>query len=448
MKQVNTFNVTKYFLFFLSFVLMVLPGISNKELAEYHLYLLGVLALIEIGQVKAISLYSVWIAGFIYIILSEMILSPGGNIYDWTVRYLLSANNVVLLGYSIAANKQLYNYKKTNFSTNSKFFPLLLIILMVFYMYNMLPKVSMSYLYGRQLVSTMGSGSLLGLINGALGLVLPTLIAYYVVHIKKGNKWLALLLVLPIFLFLIILSTRFKLLFSVIPFFLVSGFLNFEKVNFKSSILLFVAAIILSMFSQLTKVNRNESYINRWDNLELEASGQNLAEIIAHQCSPEGCVGMTQLAERYFENHEHTYGKSIGFITYFWVPRAVWPNKPTQVDYWLPRYFNPKMADTASTASGFTGELRADFGYFSFIFLFFLGILLKRCNNFLKYYNYGRMPCYESIYASLLIPTTFFALRGLNLAITTFICAVLLLIIISKFKRNVRTSKLQKSHLK
>ncbi|MBR1784607.1 MAG: hypothetical protein IJ760_04110 [Bacteroidales bacterium] len=434
MEQVKSLNIIKYSVFFLSFVLMILPGITNKELADFHMYLLGILFLTEIRQVKAISLYSVWIAGFIYIILSEMILSPEGDDFNWTVRYLLSANNVVLIGYSIAANKQLYKYKKTNFSTRSQFFPFLLALLTIFYLYNMFPKVSMSYFYGRQLVSTMGSGTLKGSLNSALGLILPALIAYYVVHIKKSSKWVALAFVLPIFLFLIILSTRFKLLFSVIPFFLVSGFLNFDKVNLKSMVLLLFAVVVLSLISQLTKINRNESYQNRWENLsERKMVNGNLAEIIANQCSPEGCVAMTRLAERYFEDHEHTYGKSIGFITYFWVPRAIWPDKPTQVDHWLPRYFNPNMADTASTASGFTGELRADFGYLSYFFLFLLGVLLKRCNYYLMFYNYGRSPCYESIYASLLIPTTFFSLRGLNLSITTYICAVLLLLLISKF---------------
>ena len=431
----NIIPYIKYFLFFLSFTLIIIPGLSNKELAEMHLYLLSLLLLLEIVHVKAISLYSVWIAGFIYIILSEMILTTHGNQYSISIRYLLSANNVVLLSYSLAKHKKMFKYRKTNFSIKSIFFPFLLLCLTVFYLYNTFPKVAMSYAYGRQLVSTMGSGTLLGTLTSALSLMLPSLIAYYVVHMKKKSKWLALLCATPIFLFLIVLSTRFKVLFSVIPFFLISGFLNINKVNIKSSIFLFLVIIALSVFSDFTKVNRNDSFTDRWSGLaDSKQFEGNFAEFVADHCSPEGCVEMTYLAERYFNDHEHTYGKSIGFIAYFWIPRTMWPDKPTQVDHWLPRYFNPNMADTASTASGFTGELRADFGYFSFIFLFLLGILLKRCNYYLVYYNYGRSPCFESIYASLLIPTTFFAIRGINLATTTFICSVLLLKLISLFK--------------
>ncbi len=438
----DIFLIIKHLCFFFSFLLMLLPDITNKVLADYHLYIYGLLLVIEVMQVKAISLYSIWIAGFVYMILSEMILFPGGSEYNITVRYVLLANNLVLLGYSIGRNKKFFQYKQTRLSTNSQLFPFLLLFLTIFYIYNTYTSVVASYAYGRQLVSTTGSGTLLGTLNSSVGIILPSLIAYYVVHIRKSSKWIALLLVLPFFLFIFILATRFKLLFSVLPFFLISGFLNFNKITLKSTLYLILIIIVLVLSSLFTRTNRNESYSIGFGSLlelfELEDSKSSFAERIAQNCSPEGCVEMTHLSERYFENHDYTYGKSIGFISYFWIPRAVWPDKPTQIDHWLPRYYNPQMPDTASTASGFTGELRADFGYFSLFLLFLLGIFLKRCNYYLIYYNYGRAACYESIYASLLIPTTFFALRGLNLAITTFLCsfAVLKLLSIIKGKSN------------
>ena len=435
-------SILKYITFIISFVLIFLPLLSNKDLAEYHLYLLGFLLIIDIIQEKKISLYVVWIAGFIYIILSEMIKITDNSNYNLAVRYLLTANNTVLLGYSVAKNKKMFSYQKTNFSTSSKFFPFLIFLLTIFYLFNSFDTVARSYFYGRQLVSTMGSGSLLGALTSSLSLTIPSLIAYYVVHMKKQSKMIASLFAAPIFLFLFLLSTRFALLFSVLPFLLISGFINMNKLSVTSIILILLAIITLSFFSQYIQKTRNESIQDRRELFETKSNeGMSFAEIIASKCSPEGCVEMTYLAERYFDSHNHTYGVSIGFITYFWIPRSVWPDKPTQVDHWLPRYFNPHMTDTASTASGFTGELRADFGYFSLFFLFILGVFLKRCNYYLVYYNYGRTPCYESMYAAQLIPTTFFAIRGLNLAITTFLCSVLLLWLISKFKQNACNSK-------
>lgn len=434
--KVTILSLIKYTLFSLSFILMFLPDISNKELAEYHFYLLGILSVMEVIQDKRISLYVVWVVGFIYIILSEMLLIPADSDYNWAVRYLLASNNTVLLGYSIARNKKMFNYKKTDISTKSYFFPFLLLFLIIYYLSISFSISVKSYYYGRQLVSTMGSVTLLGIFNKALSLILPSLIAYYVVHMQKRSKWFALVVSAPIFLLLILQSTRFILLFSMLPFFLISGFLDFQEFSIKSTVILVLVIVTLASLSQYLRTNRNELSQSTYELFDpkTDESG-SFATKIANRCSPEGCVRMTYLAEKYFDHHDYTYGRSIGFIAYFWIPRSLWPNKPTQVDYWLPRYFNPNMPETASSASGFTGELRADFGYFSFIFLFLLGILLKRCNYYLIYYNYGRLPCFESIYASLLIPTTFFAVRGLNLAITTFIISVLLLKLMSKLNK-------------
>ena len=153
---------------------------------------------------------------------------------------------------------------------------------------------------------------------------------------------------------------------------------------------------------------------------------------MADHCSPEGCVEISRLFEIYFEYHPHTYGKSIGFVTYFWIPRRIWPGKPTQVEHWLPRYYNPHLSDKASNASGFMGALSADFGIYSLFVIFLFGCLLKKMNSLLVYYDFGRSHRYESLYVVLFIPVTFFGVRGLSMSTMTFISQALLLFALQK----------------
>lgn len=433
------YNLIKTLIFLLSFATMMLGGVSNKLLAEYHFYFLLILALVEFLQTKKLTLYIIWIVGFIYIMLSEMIVNNYGPRFNTTTRFLLLANNLLLIGYSIA-NEITYKQEDRNYyNGKNKLFAFVIFLLYIYYIYTAIPKAEVNYLAGRQLVSTLGSGSLSGLFNRTLSLCLPSIIAFYVVGLKKKSKWLAFLIVVPILIFIYMGGTRFKLLFSAAPFFLISGFFDFNKMNFKNLVILLLLGIVFVSLTNTLKFNRNESLadlelfsVANESNRVINEKKRSFADWVANHCSPEGTVEMSRLGEMYFEYHPHTYGKSIGFITYFWVPRRLWPNKPTQIDHWLPRYYNPKMSDKASTSSGFMGELRADFGIYSLFFIFLFGCVLKKLNSLLNCYDFGRKPRYESLFVVMFIPMTFFCVRGLNLAITTCLCQILLLLILKK----------------
>lgn len=428
------YNLIKISLFLLSFISIFLPGITNRDLAEFHFGILLFLAIIEIAQVKAISLFLVWIAGFVYIILSEMIVSDYGAEYGNTIRFLLIANNLLLIGYSVANNNN-YNFlSRKAHNKISGWFVLVLLFLFITYLYLQYPSVERTLLQGRQLRNTLGTTTVSSMFINTLSICLPSLIAYYIVKIKGMSKWFALLLALPIFVFLFILATRYRFFFSIVPFLLIANFFHFEKIKLKYLIALLLLAVCIVSVTNYSKIHRNERFSITYQTdkpIRVIDNNTDYIYMFAKQCSPEGTVEMMRLGERYFEDHPYTYGKSIGFIFYFWVPRAFWSEKPTQVDYWLPRYYFD-MADTASTSSGFMGELRADFGYFSLLLIFLFGILLKKANSLLITYDFGRKPCYESMYVSLLIPTTFFCVRGLNTSIMTFFCEVGLLFIIQR----------------
>lgn len=433
------YNLFKVLIFLISFSTMAMEGVSNKILAEYHFYFLIGLAIIEFLQTRKITLYIIWIAGFIYIVLSEMIVNNYGPKYDSTTRFLLASNNLVLIGYSIANNLSFKYETKATYNGKNELFAFIIFILYIYYIYTAIPSAAINYAEGRQLVSTMGSGTLSGFFNSSLSLSLPSIIAFYLVTLKKKSKWLALLFSIPIFFFLYLGGTRFKLLFSVAPFFLISGFFNFSRLNIKNVVILSILTIGLITFTGVLKQSRNESFrdvelfsVVNETNREIDEKQKSLVGKVVEYCSPEGTVEMSRQGEMYFELHPHTYGKSIGFITYFWIPRKIWPSKPTQIDHWLPRYYNPKLSEKFSSASGFMGELRADFGAFSLLFIFLFGCLLKKMNSLLIHFDFGRKPCYDSLYVVPFVPITFFCVRGLNTAIISYICQLFLLFFIRK----------------
>ena len=254
-----TLNLIKALLFLLSFVTMVIGGVSNRLLAEYHFYFLILLALVEFLQTKKLTLYIVWIAGFIYIILSEMIVNNYGPKYYSVTRFLLLSNNLVLIGYSLASDLNFRRKSTNTYNGKNHLFALIIIALYIYYIYTAIPKAAVNYVAGRQLVSTLGSGTMSGFFNRSLSLCLPSIVAYYWVTLKHKSKWLALLFVFPVFVFLFMGGTRFKLLFAAAPFFLISGFFNFNKMNLKDLCFLFVLAMVFVVTTNNLRLNRNES---------------------------------------------------------------------------------------------------------------------------------------------------------------------------------------------
>ena len=141
---------------------------------------------------------------------------------------------------------------------------------------------------------------------------------------------------------------------------------------------------------------------------------------------------MTELANDYFSTHSLRYGRETSIILYFWVPRAIWPDKPTQLDHWLIREYNKRVPDGHSTASGFTGELRADFGMFSLFFVFVGGMLLRRGDAYVEQV-FLSSDNINKILAACFFPYVFFVVRSPLAATQTFIFELVIFFIIKRF---------------
>ena len=167
-------------------------------------------------------------------------------------------------------------------------------------------------------------------------------------------------------------------------------------------------------------INKNQSYAS--DQLSFASSVANLM-------SPEKVIYHNAIMFEYFESNNHLYGKSISFVIYFWVPRSIWPNKPTMLGYWLIReYSNEDYGDFLSASFGFTGEIFADFGFVGALILcLFLGIGLKRLETYNLHYRNSTQ--FNSVLVAMFYPYVFFAVRDPITSSTMFLMIIIIYVI-------------------
>lgn len=393
---------------------------SNFDIANIHFYIFILIAIVDFFKNRSFSLLSVWIVAFIYIIITEMLLANYGPDYSWAHKFIFISNNIVILGYIYGKDISKNDIDRHNTSNDdlreSSYFTVSMASLYILFLIVLIPHALTSLRFGARSLENTGEASSNIFVSTLLNTykVLPIILGFYIVKIKKKSKWIALIFSLPIIFLLIVDGTRFYLLFSLLPFLLICRFLNIGKITLGKiiQITLFVGVFLwMSDFIMNTRNTGIEDISQRLENKTTVNSDYLSVKICSHGSS-EGVVFMVNLIKKHFDVYDHTYGMSTGFFLYFWIPRSIWPNKPEMLNHWLPHMYMGGFADNHSTASSFCGEPYADFGYFSVILFFVVGILLKKGNNYLRKYRYGDAISLHSLFAAQLIPYVFFAVRS------------------------------------
>ena len=395
-----------------------------------HLFIYIGVIILHFMRTRRLNLFLTWIASFIFIILSEMMLivSSGEQLHEYIrpfILFLLS-NDILLLTYSFsrpARNTGPYSELRGNGSGILS----LSIVLEVAYLIFMVPEAVASYLGGRQIGASMGTGTLIGTLIGSVGYLVPAAIFYCCKYVRHTNVLVPTLITLPVFLCMLALSTRFNFLFSVLPCFVIAIGVDFSGPLFRKLLPLFVMVLALGAISSYVRENRYASVSERGltEHGQDESEDESSYASIAGRMSPEGCVEMARIANWYFDNHNLSYGKESAMMLYFWVPRSWWPNKPTMLDHWLIREYTD-VGESHSTASGYIGELRADFGWLSLLFMVLFGFLLRKIDNFIEdVFSSGAKP-YPIVLAALLFPYVFFFVRSPQTASFNFIFELVL----------------------
>jgi oligosaccharide repeat unit polymerase len=408
-------------------LLSVVIILSNnfQILVELYFYFFVISIGIRVASNKRIELIDVWNTSFIFIVLAEMLIKKSTSMY-WTdaSKYLLIANNIVNIGYYCKNNIPKSILQKNPLSyKESRFTSIVLVALVVLYFFIEIRSALFAFTYGRNIINPYKAsyGIFINSLINSLELILPALIAYYFSVIKKKRIWVPLFLSLPVFIILFLYGTRYPLLFSVLGFLIIAQYKKVRKFSIKQYLLLGFASIILIYTTNYMRNNRTsydkEANSSLFENIKNEGS---FPEIIANSfMSPEGVVDMTALMFKHFEKNDHLYGASSSFILYFWVPRAIWPEKPTMLGYWFIRQYRGGFGDAHSASFGFTGDLYADFGLFSLIIVFFLGRLLKTAENFKR--RAIIRGDYSTVLGAMFYPFIFFFVRSPITSSMTFL---------------------------
>lgn len=423
--------------FYLTLFLLVFTLLSKNLLAiaEVNLVVLSGMILLDYFDKKSLSLFQVWLVGFIYIILSEAILiEPGINIIE-AVKFLIVANCMILWGYMMPVKykSRKNNYKLINQTKKSRLSPYILIVLVISYVLYSLPGAILTYRLGRN--SAVGimwedRNIIISSFLSSLSFVLPSIIVYYYKEIRgKESILIPLLISMPIFAVLFVAGTRFPLLFSFGGFLIVAFAKSTGRIALNPKL---IGLLFLLVTSSFLMGQFRTGGLAGFESFASETIKEpRLSKRLASKMSPEGVVDMTAMSITYFENNPHTHGKSIAFLTYFWVPRSIWPDKPTMLGHWMIRKYRSGFGEGHSSSFGFTGELFADFGYFSLFFVFLLGVLLKRADMY-RAFQLAQPMSYSKILVAMMFSYVFFFVRS---PVTSSINFIGILLVYSLIRR-------------
>lgn len=409
------------------------------RLGHVYFYLLAAFLVFDFIRIRKINLLHVWVAAFQFIIVSE-INTSGYLIYLEnilpTVKYFMIANNLVILGYYsnttavVGTNDPIDDSQSRRGLKKSSL--LFMIALTAIYFAYTLPFALKSYVFGRAYAVSESGAGFLGSVVASFAYVLPAAYAYYFMTLKKPRLVWAIILSTPIWFLLFLIGTRFPLLFSVLGLAIVSLSLRKKKLTVRNYVFLGLGMVVLFFSSILMKQLRRGLPSDSSAVVQFDDSQRTLPQKVGALGSNELVVDITTKLITYYEHpdNRHQLGKASSFILYFWVPRVIWPDKPTMVGHWFIRKVQP-VSEHHSAALGFTGELFVDFGYYSLIAVFLIGWGLKASENF--FISCTRSRSLDLVIGAMFYPLLFFFVRSPVTSLMSFIAIVVIYLTLKKF---------------
>lgn len=430
-------------LIFVSMLIGVLMNVAPSQVPLFiDMELVVYLLLIGVNYFrnKFFTLYQVWLVAFVFVVWSEMCIIANGmellRPYLLPFTRFIVANGCFMLGYHYQNKKKGFGRQQYYLEHSSRLFMFVVVACYVYFVIRSSQRVFQNATVGRQLSGASGSGSLKRTLINALGMMLPAIIAFYLKNVRGKGFFLSLIVCLPILIIEMFLATRYKFLFAVLPFLIVTGVFSISKRDKRRPVILIASVAAVLMISTFVKENRNTGLLNTEQDFFVE-DNENTNSVrfsvkLAKEMSPEGVVRMARMADTYFKTHPLHLGKESSFILYFWFPRSLWPDKPIQLDYWLIREYYV-VSDTYSSASGFIGELRADFGWGCLFFVFLFGLLVRRLDAYVQYVNSQERIPFNIVLVSIFYPWIFFFVRSPITSTMSLLWELLLFLVFSKF---------------
>lgn len=327
-----------------SFLLFALPDNKNQKLISPLLF---------------------WNAGFIYIISLELVFElafvreVGLSVVNEAIG-ILYVSNYIINGYYLFAGAipkfkplKVYEVNEDRIKNIIITLSFLTLPLFILIMYNGLFK-------GRaNEESSAIAGGIVSQVLCCLGLFNICLIQYY--QHSSLNKPLWTKVIVSIYVACTFFSgTRFIFLLAISP--LLYWYVKENTITLKRLFLLSSGIILVYLGTIAIRSIRNTGLTDS-DGIELKANSDVYFE-------SEGTVKTFAKIVDYYQTRPYDYGSNTFAILVFWVPRAIWPDKPKQIDYTFIREYESSetFSDNHSTGSGYLSNIYADFGIAGVIF--------------------------------------------------------------------------------
>ena len=403
----------------------------------------------------------IWHVGFFYIIGFEGLLHSDELILNYGLgtvgasQYLVFTFLMSNVGYLILSVLKLKHNKTVNLKAENQnermdiFIPstftyILIVVAYSVYLLINFEVTLIALMSGRVINNDVGNvGVLYSIVNSVCSTILPAILAFLFKYLRKSKHYiiLSLLTSMPIILILFVQGTRYTILFSVAGLTLV--LLGNVKIKMKNIILLVAVGILFLFLSEVMLESRGQGLVEYLDSEKEESTG----EFIEMFYSREGVIKTNTWLIEYFDENPYKYGLSNSFILIFWIPRFIWPEKPTMLGHWLIREVQPSGYGAGHSVSyGFAGDAYVDFGLIGgAIFSLFLGaflFFLDRTNNKVSKSEFN------ILFVAITIPFTFFAIRSFQTAFMNLVGMFLFLILFrmtlrihTRFKENHQVAK-------
>lgn len=378
-------------------------------------------------------LYIVGIEGIIH---HEEILSRYGSSSIIAARYLvltfLLSVSAYLIMYSVFGNrlksfssqKQMIKYKSSIITVAA------VVLAYLFFLSYNIEGAYNAFFGGRKAAGRSFGGELSFIFHAAssaISMTLPALLSYLLKYLYRVKRYAlySFLISFPIFFVLFLLGTRLVLLFSVLGVLIV--ILAGRRIRPKTVIALLLIGILGLALADMMVKSRGTGLARYALGFEYFKSGEFLSTLYTR----EGVTGAVTMLVDYFENNQHLFGAQSAFAFIFWIPRSVWPSKPSMLGYWLIREVRSiRYGSSHSISFGFAGDVYADFGFFGgVLFALFFGCVLAILE--LKVVS-SLSDSFTVLYAAVLYPFVFLSMRSLQTSLFSLIGSILFLLVVRK----------------
>lgn len=422
------------------FFVIILLTVSNHVISDYILlYALNFLLLlvyqiyILIKEKSLFRLVLVWNFAFIYLVIFEGILNfevianEVGEVNTLLAsKFLINANWMVIAGYALLSKKQAYIPEATiNTYSPTSFTIFLIVALLGFFIFTNISIAIQAFVGGRYSID-LGEQTSFNVISSGLsrasGFILPTIIAYYLKYVKKSEKALlySLIMSAPIILLLFMRGSRFALLFSI------GGLLvvNFLSQKFSTKQISYIVIVGLSLLYLTTLMKKIRVYGFEGTQAKTETVLKPKSTLRDSYSSEDVVLSTTKLVD-YFNSEDYYLGRSSSTFLIFWIPRAIWNDKPTFLGHWFIRKYKGGIIGLGSGHSisfTFAGDAYVDFGpYFGAYFCIIFGLIIGRMEKLNIEMSQSGNVDIRVIIVAMFYPFCFFGVRSINTALFTLI---------------------------